>query len=148
MHHLVAESPDFKEDALTDRVLKVLLQNKIFGSLVSRDFGGVGSCQKDLMRLSEVLGRDLSLFTAVNQYQAAATLITLFGSDQQKRDYLYRLTTFECRPVICLTDEGYVPHDGPNCDTPGLAHLIQPPGCLDRPRLPQKLPSCQETMHA
>lgn len=82
------------------------MKNSVFSTFINQKYGGIGFNQKDLVVLSETLGNnDLSFFLLFNQAQSAATLISIFGTDQQKQKYLPEIAAFRCKPCICIYDE-------------------------------------------
>lgn len=93
-------------DVIPAQALNVLAKNNVFGTFISKEFGGCGFNQKDLLMVAETLaGDDLSLFMTFNQAQSAATLISIYGTAAQKEKYLPLIASFRCKPAICIHDE-------------------------------------------
>ena len=101
---LVAQEKDSKSEGLPDSILAVLLKNGVFQTFVPSEYGGVGLNNKELLCMNEALGIDLSTYMFVNQSYAAARIIQIFGSDEQKERYLPKLASLQLKPAICFTD--------------------------------------------
>ncbi|VDO42486.1 unnamed protein product [Onchocerca flexuosa] len=86
----VQEDPDI---ALWDKY-------KLSSYAVPKKYGGVDMCYKDLLTLCEGLGSYWSFYFRFEQTHLAASLILLYGNDQQKSHYLPQIASGVIRPVF------------------------------------------------
>ncbi|OZC09146.1 acyl-CoA dehydrogenase protein [Onchocerca flexuosa] len=86
----VQEDPDI---ALWDKY-------KLSSYAVPKKYGGVDMCYKDLLTLCEGLGSYWSFYFRFEQTHLAASLILLYGNDQQKSHYLPQIASGVIRPVV------------------------------------------------
>ncbi|KAH7729592.1 CBN-ACDH-13 protein [Aphelenchoides avenae] len=94
-----------RDGSLPSAATQTLAKHGVHGFLVGKDFGGVGTSQKDLLVISEVLGRDLSLFTTYSVAHTAASVLSVFGNDAQREKYLPRIASGECKAAVCFLDD-------------------------------------------
>uniref|UniRef100_A0A915PUW7 Acyl-CoA dehydrogenase/oxidase N-terminal domain-containing protein n=1 Tax=Setaria digitata TaxID=48799 RepID=A0A915PUW7_9BILA len=73
---------------------------KLSSYAVPKEYGGVNMCYKDLLALCEGLGSYWRFYIRFEQTHLAASLILLFGNDQQKSQYLPQIASGAIRPAI------------------------------------------------
>ncbi|MFJ5871882.1 acyl-CoA dehydrogenase family protein [Dietzia maris] len=79
----------------------------IYGLAVPEDFGGTPVSMPCYVRVTEELARGwMSLAGAMGGHTVVATLLTEFGTEEQKATYLPRLATGEIRATMALTEPG------------------------------------------
>ncbi len=79
----------------------------IYGLAVPEDYGGSPVSMPCYARVTEELARGwMSLAGAMGGHTVVAKLLTLFGTDEQKRTYLPRMATGEVRATMALTEPG------------------------------------------
>jgi alkylation response protein AidB-like acyl-CoA dehydrogenase len=79
----------------------------IYGLAIPEEFGGSPVSMPCYVRVTEELARGwMSLAGAMGGHTVVAKLLTLFGTDEQKRTYLPRLATGELRATMALTEPG------------------------------------------
>ncbi len=79
----------------------------IYGLAVPEDYGGSPVSMPCYARITEELARGwMSLAGAMGGHTVVAKLLTLFGTDEQKRTYLPRMATGEVRATMALTEPG------------------------------------------
>ncbi|VDK19758.1 unnamed protein product [Anisakis simplex] len=93
------------DTTLSDTVLAVLKRNALSSANVPAEYEGMGMCNKDLLCLSEVLGLDFNVYMRLLQIQRAVTVITLYGSEEQKQTLLPKIASGALKPAILLFDE-------------------------------------------
>jgi butyryl-CoA dehydrogenase len=77
----------------------------LFGAVIPEDFGGLGLDVVTYARLIEELATGwMSLTGVLNSHMMAATLIRLYGTDDQKRRLLPKLATGEVRGCLSLSE--------------------------------------------
>lgn len=94
-----------RDGNLPSAAIQTLMKHGVHAFLVGKDFGGVATSQKDLLVISEVLGRDLSLFTTYSVAHTAASVLSVFGNDAQREKYLPRIASGECKAAVCFLDD-------------------------------------------
>jgi alkylation response protein AidB-like acyl-CoA dehydrogenase len=81
----------------------------LFGILIPQDYGGLGLSPKDYVGIVVELSRGwMSLAGIISSHLVAAWMIEHFGTDQQRRGLLPRMSTGELRAAISMTE----PHGG------------------------------------
>jgi alkylation response protein AidB-like acyl-CoA dehydrogenase len=79
----------------------------IYGLAIPEEFGGSPVSMPCYVRVTEELARGwMSLAGAMGGHTVVAKLLTLFGTEEQKRTYLPRLATGEVRATMALTEPG------------------------------------------
>jgi alkylation response protein AidB-like acyl-CoA dehydrogenase len=79
----------------------------IYGLAVPEEYGGSPVSMPCYVRVTEELARGwMSLAGAMGGHTVVAKLLTLFGTEQQKRAYLPRMATGEVRATMALTEPG------------------------------------------
>jgi alkylation response protein AidB-like acyl-CoA dehydrogenase len=79
----------------------------IYGLAIPEEFGGSPVSMPCYVRVTEELARGwMSLAGAMGGHTVVAKLLTLFGTQEQKRTYLPRLATGEVRATMALTEPG------------------------------------------
>ncbi len=67
--------------------------------------GGLGLCEKEHLRVGEVMGRDWSIFASMAVHELVAFAINKYGSDELKLKYLPKMASGECVGAFCLSEE-------------------------------------------
>jgi alkylation response protein AidB-like acyl-CoA dehydrogenase len=79
----------------------------IYGLAIPEEYGGSPVSMPCYVRVTEELARGwMSLAGAMGGHTVVAKLLTLFGTEEQKRTYLPRLATGELRATMALTEPG------------------------------------------
>ncbi len=79
----------------------------IYGLAIPEEFGGSPVSMPCYVLVTEELARGwMSLAGAMGGHTVVAKLLTLFGTEEQKRTYLPRLATGELRATMALTEPG------------------------------------------
>jgi alkylation response protein AidB-like acyl-CoA dehydrogenase len=79
----------------------------IYGLAVPEEFGGTPVSMPCYVRVTEELARGwMSLAGAMGGHTVVATLLSEFGTEEQKATYLPRLATGEIRATMALTEPG------------------------------------------
>ncbi|MGW0043664.1 acyl-CoA dehydrogenase family protein [Rhodococcus sp. NPDC003348] len=79
----------------------------IYGLAVPEEYGGSPVSMPCYARVTEELARGwMSLAGAMGGHTVVAKLLTLFGTEEQKRQYLPRMATGEVRATMALTEPG------------------------------------------
>ncbi|MDT5146111.1 MAG: hypothetical protein QOC58_756 [Mycobacterium sp.] len=79
----------------------------IYGLAVPEEYGGSPVSMPCYVRVTEELARGwMSLAGAMGGHTVVAKLLTLFGTDEQKRTYLPPMATGELRATMALTEPG------------------------------------------
>ncbi|CAD6199457.1 unnamed protein product [Caenorhabditis auriculariae] len=91
-----------KEECLTTEVLETLQSNAAFALAVPKEFGGCGMVNKDTMKVFEELSKDWNIFANVWVPHVVGNLITIYGTEQQKEEFLPKIAQGKLRPAIAL----------------------------------------------
>src|ERR1700742_2365434 len=103
-------------DAWIDQMKRI----GIFGLAVPEEYGGSPVSMPCYVKVTEELARGwMSLAGAMGGHTVVAKLLTLFGTEEQKRAYLPRMATGELRATMALTEPGGG-SDLQNMSTPAL----------------------------
>lgn len=79
----------------------------VYGLAVPEEYGGTPVSTPCYVEVTQELARGwMSLAGAMGGHTVVAKLLTLFGTDEQKRAYLPRLATGEMRATMALTEPG------------------------------------------
>ncbi|OBJ79645.1 acyl-CoA dehydrogenase family protein [Mycobacterium sp. 1245852.3] len=79
----------------------------IYGLAVPEEYGGSPVSMPCYVRVTEELARGwMSLAGAMGGHTVVAKLLTLFGTEEQKRSYLPRMASGEVRATMALTEPG------------------------------------------
>src|ERR1700743_3954129 len=79
----------------------------IYGLAIPEEYGGSPVSMPCYVRVTEQLARGwMSLAGAMGGHTVVAKLLTLFGTDEQKRRYLPPMATGELRATMALTQPG------------------------------------------
>ena len=79
----------------------------IYGLAIPEEYGGSPVSMPCYVRVTEQLARGwMSLAGAMGGHTVVAKLLTLFGTEQQKRTYLPPMATGELRATMALTEPG------------------------------------------
>ncbi|MCP9265584.1 Acdh-13 [Dirofilaria immitis] len=73
---------------------------KLSSYAVPKKYGGIDMCHKDLLTLCEGLGSYWNFYFRFEQTHLAASLILLYGNDEQKSHYLPQIASAVIRPVL------------------------------------------------
>ncbi|KAM3725403.1 Complex I assembly factor ACAD9 [Dirofilaria immitis] len=73
---------------------------KLSSYAVPKKYGGIDMCHKDLLTLCEGLGSYWNFYFRFEQTHLAASLILLYGNDEQKLHYLPQIASAVIRPVL------------------------------------------------
>ncbi len=96
-----------RADEYPERWIEQMKQIGIYGLAVPEAFGGTPVSMACYVHITEELARGwMSLAGAMGGHTVVATLLTLFGTQEQKRDYLPRMATGELRATMALTEPG------------------------------------------
>ncbi len=81
----------------------------LFGSLIPREYGGLGlDCTTYAMVIEELCRGWMSLAGVINSHTMAALIVLNHGTDEQRQRFLPRFARGEARGGLCLTE----PHAG------------------------------------
>lgn len=87
--------------------IEQMKQLGIYGLAVPEEFGGNPVSMPCYAQVTQELARGwMSLAGAMGGHTVVAKLLTLFGTDEQKRSYLPRMATGEMRATMALTEPG------------------------------------------
>ena len=79
----------------------------VYGLAIPAEYGGSPVSMRCYARVTEELARGwMSLAGAMGGHTVVATLLTRFGTEEQKRRYLPRMATGELRATMALTEPG------------------------------------------
>src|SRR5215475_1418306 len=79
----------------------------IYGLAIGEEYGGSPVSMPCYVRVTEQLARGwMSLAGAMGGHTVVAKLLTLFGTEEQKRTYLPPMATGELRATMALTEPG------------------------------------------
>ncbi|MFG1934151.1 acyl-CoA dehydrogenase family protein [Mycobacterium sp. NPDC048908] len=79
----------------------------IYGLAVPEEYGGVPVSTRCYVLVTQELSRGwMSLAGAMGGHTVVAKLLTLFGTDEQRRTYLPRMATGDLRATMALTEPG------------------------------------------
>ncbi|ORB87587.1 acyl-CoA dehydrogenase [Mycobacterium kansasii] len=99
----------------------------IFGLAVPEEYGGSPVSMPCYVRVTQELARGwMSLAGAMGGHTVVAKLLTLFGTDDQKRRYLAPMATGELRATMALTEPG----GGSDLQNISTTALVSGPGEL------------------
>ena len=118
--YLIATVRDFIDREVKPSVLEVehantypekwieqMKQIGIYGLAVPEEYGGSPVSMPCYVRVTEELARGwMSLAGAMGGHTVVAKLLSEFGTEEQKRNYLPRLATGETRATMALTEPG------------------------------------------
>ena len=94
-------------DTYPERWIEQMKQIGIYGLAVPEEYGGMPVSMPCYVRVTEQLARGwMSLAGAMGGHTVVATLLSRFGTEEQKRAYLPRLATGEMRATMALTEPG------------------------------------------
>ncbi|MEB8324628.1 acyl-CoA dehydrogenase family protein [Dietzia kunjamensis] len=94
-------------NAYPERWIEQMKAIGIYGLAVPEEFGGTPVSMPCYVRVTEELARGwMSLAGAMGGHTVVATLLTEFGTEDQKATYLPRLATGEIRATMALTEPG------------------------------------------
>src|SRR5699024_7289493 len=90
-----------------EKWIEQMKQIGIYGLAVPEEYGGSPVSMPCYARVTEELSRGwMSLAGAMGGHTVVATLLTLFGTEEQKRRYLPRMATGKLRATMALTEPG------------------------------------------
>ncbi|MEZ5152755.1 acyl-CoA dehydrogenase family protein [Rhodococcus zopfii] len=90
-----------------EKWIEQMKQIGIYGLAVPEEFGGSPVSMPCYVQVTEELARGwMSLSGAMGGHTVVAKLLTLFGTEEQKRKYLPKLATGEIRATMALTEPG------------------------------------------
>ncbi|MGB6244511.1 MULTISPECIES: acyl-CoA dehydrogenase family protein [Gordonia] len=90
-----------------ERWIEQMKQLGVFGLAVPEEYGGVPVSMPCYVQVTEELARGwMSLAGAMGGHTVVAKLLTAFGTDAQKAQYLPRMATGEIRATMALTEPG------------------------------------------
>ncbi len=96
-----------RHDTYPERLIEQMAELGIFGLVIPTEYDGAGASTDCYARVTMELARGwMSLAGAVGGHSVVAKLLTLFGTEQQKRRYLPRMATGEVRATMALTEPG------------------------------------------
>ncbi|WP_422628441.1 acyl-CoA dehydrogenase family protein [Rhodococcus sp. (in: high G+C Gram-positive bacteria)] len=94
-------------DRYPEKWIEQMKQIGIYGVAVPEEYGGSPVSMPCYVRVTEELARGwMSLAGAMGGHTVVAKLLTLFGTEEQKRAYLPKLATGEIRATMALTEPG------------------------------------------
>ena len=94
-------------NAYPERWIEQMKQIGIYGLAVPEEYGGMPVSMPCYVRVTEELARGwMSLAGAMGGHTVVATLLSRFGTEEQKWAYLPRLATGEMRATMALTEPG------------------------------------------
>ncbi|WP_194860599.1 acyl-CoA dehydrogenase family protein [Dietzia sp. SYD-A1] len=94
-------------DSYPERWIEQMKQIGIYGLAVPEEYGGMPVSMPCFVHVTEELARGwMSLAGAMGGHTVVATLLTRFGTEEQKAAYLPRLATGEVRATMALTEPG------------------------------------------
>src|SRR6516164_1336966 len=100
----VASDLEHRDEYPADLV-RQMAELGLFGAVVPEEFGGLGLDVVTYARLIEELASGwMSLTGVLNSHMMAATLVRLYGTDDQKRRLLPKLATGEVRGCLSLSE--------------------------------------------
>ena len=100
----VASDLEHRDEYPADLV-RQMAELGLFGAVVPEEFGGLGLDVVTYARLIEELATGwMSLTGVLNSHMMAATLVRLYGTDDQKRRLLPKLATGEVRGCLSLSE--------------------------------------------
>lgn len=90
-----------------EKWIEQMKQIGIYGLAVPEEYGGSPVSMPCYVQVTEELARGwMSLSGAMGGHTVVAKLLTLFGTEDQKRKYLPKLATGEIRATMALTEPG------------------------------------------
>lgn len=90
-----------------EKWIEQMKQIGIYGLAVPEEYGGSPVSMPCYVHVTEELARGwMSLAGAMGGHTVVAKLLTLFGTEEQKRRYLPRMATGEVRATMALTEPG------------------------------------------
>ncbi|WP_017558568.1 acyl-CoA dehydrogenase family protein [Nocardiopsis baichengensis] len=94
-------------DAYPGDLIATMKDLGVYGLAVPEEHGGTPVSMPCYVLITEELARGwMSLAGAMGGHTVVARLLTLFGTDEQKRRYLPRMATGELRATMALTEPG------------------------------------------
>lgn len=94
-------------DAYPEAWIEQMKRIGIYGLAVPEEYGGSPVSMPCYVRVTEQLARGwMSLAGAMGGHTVVAKLLTLFGTEDQKRAYLPRMASGEIRATMALTEPG------------------------------------------
>ena len=94
-------------DTYPERWIEQMKQLGVYGLAVPEQYGGTPVSMPCYVRITEELARGwMSLAGAMGGHTVVATLLSGYGTPEQKRTYLPRLATGELRATMALTEPG------------------------------------------
>lgn len=94
-------------DAYPEAWIELMKRIGIYGLAVPEEYGGSPVSMPCYVRVTEELARGwMSLAGAMGGHTVVAKLLTLFGTEDQKRAYLPRMASGEIRATMALTEPG------------------------------------------
>lgn len=90
-----------------DKWIEQMKQIGIYGLAVGEEYGGSPVSMPCYVAVTEELSRGwMSLAGAMGGHTVVAKLLSLYGTDEQKQQYLPRMATGEMRATMALTEPG------------------------------------------
>ena len=94
-------------DTYPERWIDQMKRIGVYGLAVPEEYGGTPVTMPCFVHVTEELARGwMSLAGAMGGHTVVASLLTRFGTEEQKRIYLPRLATGEMRATMALTEPG------------------------------------------
>jgi alkylation response protein AidB-like acyl-CoA dehydrogenase len=94
-----------RADAYPDAIIEQMKQMGVFGLRVPEEYGGSAVSARCFAAVTEELSRGwMSLGGAMGGHSVVATLLSLFGTEQQRQRYLPGMATGEIRATMALTE--------------------------------------------
>src|SRR5258708_66740 len=95
-----------RAQAIPDSVINGMKELGLFGMIIPQEYGGIGLSASSYARImQEVAGHDASLAVTLGAHQSIGLKgILLFGTEQQKSEYLPKLATGEHVAAFALTE--------------------------------------------
>jgi alkylation response protein AidB-like acyl-CoA dehydrogenase len=101
---------DAQEAGLMERIMDKAGELGLLGITVPEAYGGLGKDFITGMLMTEVLGAGHSFSVAIAAHTGIGTLpILYFGTEEQRKNYLPKLTSGEWKASYCLTEPGCRP---------------------------------------
>jgi len=90
-----------------DKLIATMRDLGIFALVIPPDYGGIGVSTPCFAAVTEELARGwMTLAGAMGGHSVVATMLRLFGTEEQRRRYLPRMATGEIRAAMALTEPG------------------------------------------
>jgi hypothetical protein len=94
-------------DSYPEKLIEGMKRLGVFGLAIGEEYGGSAVSTPCYVGVTEELARGwMSLAGAMGGHTVVSTLLTVFGTEEQKQRYLPRMATGEIRATMALTEPG------------------------------------------